>query len=147
MFREARRYRRIKKMTQARPFALPPSELNEFLLAEIGTQPNGLVLTVLSLLARAGRDPWNEAERLAMLSRESAIESITVAIAASPVCLVPECNPAIVAARLAARLPQPPQASWSGAAYANAIAVIPPWVGLTVVAISLGAMLLAPFRP
>ena len=134
-------------MTQARPFALPPSELNEFLLAEIGTQPNGLVLTVLSLLARAGRDPWNEAERLAMLSRESAIESMTTAIAASPVCLVPECSPPVAAARLVARLPRPPQASWSDAAYTNAVAVIPAWVGLTVVAISLGAMLLAPFRP
>jgi hypothetical protein len=134
-------------MAQARPFALPPSELNEFLLAEIGTQPNGLVLTVLSLLARAGRDPWNEAERLAMLTRESAIESMTTAIAASPVRVTPDCNPAIVAARLVARLPGAPQASWPDAAYTNAIANIPPWVGLVVVAISLGAMLLAPFRP
>jgi hypothetical protein len=134
-------------MTQARPFALPPSELNEFLLAEIGTQPNGLVLTVLSLLARAGKDPWNEAERLAMLSRASAIESMTTAIAGSPVRLVPDCNPSTVAERLVARLPRPAQASWSDSAYTNAIAVIPPWMGLMVVAISLGAMLLAPFRP
>ena len=68
-------------MPQSKAFALPPSKLNDFLLAEVETQTNGLSLTVLSLLARTGKDPWAEAERLAGLPNETAIAAMTRAIA------------------------------------------------------------------
>lgn len=45
------------------------SDLNPFLFAGVGTELNGSELTVLSLLARLGSDPWAEAARLPLCLR------------------------------------------------------------------------------
>ena len=37
---------------------LQRSDLNPFLFAGIGTEPNGTTLSVLSVFARHGNDPW-----------------------------------------------------------------------------------------
>ena len=57
-------------------------------------------LSVLSLLARVGHDPWAEAARLAKLPRAAAVDSLAATIA----CLLGECqtraHPRAVALRL-----------------------------------------------
>ena len=50
-------------------FALKNSGLDAFLYADVGTEPNGSTLTILSMIARLGRDPWAEAANWATLPR------------------------------------------------------------------------------
>ena len=130
-------------MPQSKPFALPPSELNEFLLAEVGTQTNGLSLTVLSLLARTGRDPWGEAERLAGLPSETAIAAMTAAIADSRICVASECDPNAVATRLVKRLPSHDHLPAADAAGLGALATIHPTSAFLILWITFGVMLIA----
>lgn len=40
---------------------LQRSGLNDFLFVEIGMEPNGMTLSVVSVFARQGSDPWREA--------------------------------------------------------------------------------------
>src|SRR5579859_1991129 len=47
-----------------------------FLFESLGVQENGMDLSVLSALARAGVDPWAEAKRLAALPRQAAVAAI-----------------------------------------------------------------------
>lgn len=58
--------------------------LDPFLFTEIGTERNGMALTVVSLIARAGEDPWNEAKRLSTLPRIVAIDYLAGVIARMP---------------------------------------------------------------
>jgi hypothetical protein len=92
-------------MTQPRSFAFPPSDLTAFLLAEIEYRADGGFLTVFSLFARAGADPWSEADRLAALPSEDAIAALAATIAASAVGISPRCDPEVTATRLVDHLP------------------------------------------
>ena len=47
-----------------------------FLFESLGVQENGMDLSVLSALARAGVDPWAEAKRLTSLPRQAAVTAI-----------------------------------------------------------------------
>ena len=47
-----------------------------FLFESLGVQENGMDLSVLSALARAGVDPWAEAKRLTTLPRQAAVNAI-----------------------------------------------------------------------
>jgi hypothetical protein len=47
-----------------------------FLFESLGVEENGMDLSVLSALARAGVDPWIEARRLATLPRQAAIAAV-----------------------------------------------------------------------
>jgi hypothetical protein len=76
-----------------------------FLFADIGTQPNGLPLTVLSLFARAGVDPWSEAERLSQMSRVAAISYMMSEINRAPAVYRSNVDVAQLAKSLVARLP------------------------------------------
>jgi hypothetical protein len=49
---------------------------DDFLFESLGVQENGMDLSVLSALARAGVDPWAEAKRLATLPRQAAVAAI-----------------------------------------------------------------------
>jgi hypothetical protein len=82
------------------------SSLDRFLYAPIAEDANGTVVTVLSALARQDLDPWDEAADLNLLSRSSAIQRLTLAIAALPFSAAQRENPAVVATRLVALLPQ-----------------------------------------
>lgn len=62
-------------------FSRQPLDWSEFLYADVCIQPNGMPLTVLSLLARLGLDPWAEAQRLATLPPNSAISALSRSIA------------------------------------------------------------------
>lgn len=82
------------------------SEFNAFLWAPIGAGRNGMLLSVLSALARADVDPWQEAAKLAGLPREVATERLASIIAALPDGLSGGLEPKSIAARLIALLPQ-----------------------------------------
>lgn len=58
----------------AEPNALNPNppEFERFLYASVGEDRNGYAVTVLSMLARLGLDPWNEAAELVTLGRDGA---------------------------------------------------------------------------
>ena len=66
-------------------FSLLHSELNAFLFASVGDQPNGMPLNVMSALTRLGIDPWEEAARLAALPKALAAEALAAIIARLPV--------------------------------------------------------------
>jgi len=65
-------------------YSLAHSEFNEFLFALVGEEKSGQPLTVLSALARLGLDPWEEAARLAGMSKDAATSALTSAIADLP---------------------------------------------------------------
>ena len=88
--------------------ALQRSDLNPFLFADIGTEANGTTLSVLSVLARRGTDPWNEAGRLAALSKADAVDSLASTIANMPASLWTLPDASAIAARLIGLLPARP---------------------------------------
>lgn len=57
-------------------FAALPSGFDAFLFAPIGDEESGMPLSVMSALARAGFDPWKEAERLSQMRREAARDAL-----------------------------------------------------------------------
>ncbi len=93
-------------MSSSDAFALRRSRLNEFLFAPVGTEANGMTLSVVSLLARQGNDPWQEAGRLAGLPKAEATESLARIIASLPTNVWPQQAATTVAARLIALLPK-----------------------------------------
>jgi hypothetical protein len=86
-------------------FALRQFGFDEFLLAPVGTEANGMALTLLSMFARAGHDPWLEAGRLAGMPVPEATESLARSIASMPSSLWPLQAATGIAARLIALLP------------------------------------------
>jgi hypothetical protein len=85
-------------------FVLQHSDLNDFLYADVG-EANGTMLTVLSLLARLGLDPWHEAGRIAKLPRKAAVSGLAVMISEVPECGRSPEHAISIAARLALLLP------------------------------------------
>jgi len=71
-------------VTQTDVFALRNSGLEPFLFSEVGDQRSGMGLTVLSLLARLGLDPWAEAARWVTLPKSTAIACLAGNIARMP---------------------------------------------------------------
>jgi hypothetical protein len=51
-----------------------------FLFELLAVEENGMELSVLSALARAGLDPWAEAKRLAALPRQAAVAAIVAVL-------------------------------------------------------------------
>jgi hypothetical protein len=85
---------------------VPRSELDEFLFAPVMDDANGMTLSVLSMLARAGVDPRSEAAALAQLPAEQATDALTSFIGGLPPGPVPHCNTETIVARLVALLPR-----------------------------------------
>ena len=71
-------------MAKSSKATLRQSDLNEFLFAQVGTEANGMTLTLLSLFARGGNDAWVEARRLAELPKPEASLRLAQTIAAVP---------------------------------------------------------------
>jgi hypothetical protein len=92
-------------MSKPDVFATSHSSLNAFLFADIGTEPGGMTLSVLSALARLDVDPWQEAARLATLPRLAATDGLARAIASLPASLWPLAEATPIAIRLVALLP------------------------------------------
>ena len=88
------------------PISVPGSEFNEFLFAPIGEDKNGMLVSVLSGLARSDVDPWQEAAKLAQLPGEAATKELAALIGALPVGAAPSSDPRTIATRLIALLPR-----------------------------------------
>ena len=88
--------------------AMQRSDLNEFLFADVGTEANGMMLSVVSVLARQGSDPWREADRLAELPKAEATDSLARTIADMPRSLWDLPAAVLIAVRLTGLLPTRP---------------------------------------
>lgn len=82
------------------------TEFNAFLFAPIGEERNGMLLSVVSALARLDLDPWQEAAKLARLPEETAMQRLTSLIETLPND-EPGRDPPTIAARLIRLLPRP----------------------------------------
>jgi hypothetical protein len=82
------------------------SEFDDFLLAPIGDDNNGMLLSVLSALARLDIDPWEEAATLARLPGDAATRKLASLIAALPAGPSARPDSATIAARLIPLLPR-----------------------------------------
>lgn len=85
--------------------ALQRTGLNDFLFADVGTEANGMTLSVVSIFARQGSDPWREAGRLAALPKAEAADSLARTIASMPQSLWSLAEAALIATRLIDLLP------------------------------------------
>jgi hypothetical protein len=94
----------MKRSTSA---SLQRSEFDNFLFAPIGDERNGMLLSVISALARLDLDPWLEAASLARMPGEAATERMTSLISALPDRTSAHRDPEAIAARLIALLPRP----------------------------------------
>jgi hypothetical protein len=65
-------------------FSLLNASFDDFLFASIGEEASGMPLSVASVLARLGTDPWIEAGRLARLPQAKATEALAAMIAQVP---------------------------------------------------------------
>jgi len=72
------------EMPNSDAFALKNSSLNPFLFADVGVEQNGSTLTVLSVLARLGLDPWVQAGAWARLPRTAMVDCLTNCITQMP---------------------------------------------------------------
>lgn len=90
------------------------SEFDDFLFAPIRDDGNGMLLSVISALARLDLDPWQEATKLAGLPEETATQRLTSLIAALPEGLSSHLASRTIAARLIALLPRSaaPDVTW-----------------------------------
>jgi hypothetical protein len=95
-------------MVEMSPTVLSTShgaKFDAFLYAPIGEERNGMMLSVLSALARLDLDPWQEAAKLAVLPADTAKQRLTSLLEALPDATSPGRDPAPIAARLIGLLP------------------------------------------
>jgi hypothetical protein len=59
-------------------------DFDEFLLAPVGKDSDGMPVTLLTVLARLGVDPWEEAADLSHLSREPAMQRLASRLESMP---------------------------------------------------------------
>jgi hypothetical protein len=71
-------------MTPAASTSFVSAELSEFLYAPIGSENNGMTLSVLSALTRLNIDPWDEAAQLCELPKQAAATRLCSLIARLP---------------------------------------------------------------
>jgi len=111
-------------------FVLKSLGVDAFLFAGVGTELNGSTLTILSVLARLGRDPWAEA----------AIDSLAQSIAQMPLCPSALAEARATAARLVLLLPAQTRLSRQSASADAAPPAMPKWVPLMILycALALG---------
>jgi hypothetical protein len=92
-------------MTQSRGVSALTSEFDAFLFAPIYVEKSGLVLTVVSALARLDLDPWDESAELAGLTQTMAADRLTSFILALPDRPMAHEDTGAIVASLIARLP------------------------------------------
>jgi len=110
-------------------FALKDSDLNAFLFADVGTELNGSTLTMLSVLARLGKDPWAEAAKWTKMSKVAAIDSLARSIGEMPLNPRALAETNAIATRLILLLPTRTQNSRENIrAAVTASAAMPKWV-------------------
>jgi len=82
------------------------STLNSFLYADVGIEANGCGLTILSVLARLGKDPWAEAALWSQKSKDAAVDALTQSIVLMQLRQPPDESARSTALRLIDLLPR-----------------------------------------
>jgi hypothetical protein len=125
-------------MTTPDAFAVGHPALSRFLFAEVGTQPNGLPLTILSVLARLGQDPWAEAARWTKLPKSTTVDTLAQSIAQMPLMPQALAEARQTASRLVLLLPSQVQASRKDdGAVAREASSRPKWVLMAIAGLAL----------
>jgi hypothetical protein len=93
-------------MMRTAAVSIPGAEFDEFLFAPIGEDRNGMLVSVLSALARSDVDPWQEAAKLAQLPGETATQRLASLIGSLSDRDTSYLDPPKIAARLIALLPR-----------------------------------------
>ena len=93
-------------MTSSSSISVLGSDFDDFLFAPLGEDRNDMPLSMVSALARLNIDPWQEADTLARLPRETAIQRLASLIAALPDGSPAHLDLGAIAARLIVRLPR-----------------------------------------
>ena len=94
-------------MTSSPSVSYLTPQFDDFLFARINEDSEATPLSVLSILARLGADPWEEAAKLAQLPRASAAKRLAAFIAATPGAPPAYLNAKTVCDRLIDLLPSP----------------------------------------
>jgi hypothetical protein len=95
----------VAEMARSAMTPLLGPEYDDFLFAPLAEDKNGLLLSVLSALARLNLDPWREAAQLAALPKEAATQRLATLIAAQADAPPESLDREKTAARLIALLP------------------------------------------
>jgi len=96
----------MAEMTRSSVASILAPEFDDFLFAPIGEERNGMLLSVISALARLDVDPWQEAANLAELPRTTATRRLASLIAALPDRPSMQLDLGTIAGRLIALLPR-----------------------------------------
>jgi hypothetical protein len=134
-------------MPDSDAFALKNSGLNEFLFAEVGTEANGSPLTILSVLACLGRDPWAEAAGWSKLPKASIVDCLADSISQMPLHPQALVEARVTAARLVLLLPTQAQSFQHSASTPTEKSRVPNWVPIAVLAVALGVGIAVKFSP
>jgi hypothetical protein len=86
--------------------AVSVADFERFVYADVADEPNGMPLTVISALSRAGLDPWIEARRLSQLSTLSAVAGLAKTLRTLPAVQSTRTDVNMIATRLVELLPQ-----------------------------------------
>ncbi len=122
------------------PYTPMHAELDAFLFAQLGEDKSGMAVTVASAIARSGIDPWQEAARIAGLSRVAAIQVLLPMIARSSE-LVGPVDPQSAADRLVRLLPRRVLPESRPSSWTWKVTSIPPVaIWLTCLALSVGLL-------
>jgi hypothetical protein len=125
-------------MPQSDVFGLKNSHFNAFLFADVGTEQNGCPLTILSILARLGMDPWAQSEKWARMPDIAKIESLTHCIVQMPLCLHDLAEAGVTAGRLLMLLPH-----LAGTTGGTENFKIPDWLPIAIFGVVLGMAVVA----
>lgn len=134
-------------MPQHDAFALQNSGLNAFLFAEVGMEQNGSTLTMLSTLARLGKDPWAQAAEWARMPKAAMVECLAGSIMQMPLCPRALDEARATASRLAMLLPRP--GDMTGQTASRTIAdlklpsKLPTWLPMAAFCVIIGLMVMA----
>jgi hypothetical protein len=129
---------------RANVFALGNSGLGPFLFAEVGVESNGSPLSVLSVLARLGQDPWVTAAQWVTLPKTLTIDRLTECIAQMPLSPRALEEASATAARLVLLLPSRTETATDPASIAWEM---PRWVPLAIFCCFVASVLAAGLFP
>jgi hypothetical protein len=124
-------------VTSTDAFVLKNSNLNPFLFADVGTETNGSALTMLSVLARLGQDPWVEAARWTTLPKAAAIDCMARSINKMPLDPAALAERRATAARLILLLPGQIQTPGQTIRAAVTASSMPGWIPVAFLCVSL----------
>jgi hypothetical protein len=122
-------------VTSTDAFALKNSDLNAFLFADVGMESNGSNLTILSILARLGQDPWAEGARWTKLPKVDAIACLARSIGKMPLSPETLANTTAIASRLIVLLPLQSRTPVRGVGAAITPSVMPGWMPIAVLCV------------